>query len=102
MANPKAASPPATNGSSHTKTLDPGGKPLEAKNGKHGVNGGSKGEENGGHLPNGSCKNLGINDSPVNGTKPVEDANNEEAQLLDLGKKQVGGSHEDAECNGSE
>ena len=58
MANPKAATPPAINGSSHSKTLDPGGKPLEAKNGKNGVNGGSKGEENGGHLPNGSCKNL--------------------------------------------
>jgi len=118
MANPKAATPPAINGSSHLRgALDPGGKPLEAKNGKNGVNGGSKGEENGGHLPNGSCKNLGINDSLENGTKPVEDANNEEAQLLDPGKKQreeavpngllppnpeAGGSHEDAECNGSE
>ena len=59
MANPKAATPPAINGSSHLRgALDPGGKPLEAKNGKNGVNGGSKGEENGGHLPNGSCKNL--------------------------------------------
>jgi len=49
--------------------------------------------------------------------RSLSDANNEEAQLLDLEKKQreetvpngllppnpeVGGSHEDAECNGSE
>jgi len=113
MANPKATAPLTTNGSSlHNKgTPDPAEKPPGAKNGV------KANEEE--HLPNGSCKNLAINSSPVNGNKAA-DVNNEEARLLTAGKKQdeepapngllppkdteVGGTctQDDAECNGSE
>jgi len=112
MANPKQA----TNGSSQQGTKGTP-EPKPATGAKNGV----KTNEEEHHLPNGGCKNLAINSSQVNGTKPLADVNHEETRLLAVSKKQedeedatpngllppkdteVGGSaQEDAECNGSE